>query len=768
MSQSRRKQRPTTPIRSALTLAAGFALLLLVLGGALAPGVAAAGTPTLTTGLPDYAPDQVVDIHGSGFASATAYAIPVQRPDGSIVVVDPATHLATPGWQTTTSDASGNLIDLYRLDGVTGTYTARAYPSDWAGDWSLAPLAQVTFTDCLASIAITPSAAVNAVGTAHTFHVTVTAFPPEGTTPVFAAIVTSVTPAPSSISTTCADPTVDGNVATCTITINSTTAGVFTANARATVVMGGVTAEPDTAGDSGTGGSGPAVKRYVDASIRLSPPSALNEVGTAHTVTVTVTAIPSGATPVSFGSITTSVSPTPDLQNGSTCAAPSVSGDTATCTVTINSSTTGAFTFNAAADVTMGGVTVHRATDGNFGTGGTGPAQKYYGGASIAITPAGAVNEVGTEHVFHVTVTATPADDATVSLTTITTSVSPAPSSSSSTCDSPVRAGNVWTCDVTIDNTSAGAFTANAIAVLQMDGLTLTRSTSGTSGPAGSGPAVKQYIDASITIAPAAGVNEVDHSHTFAVTVTAMPGGATPVSFGTITTSIDPTPDGTEVSTCDTPSGTGNTRSCTVTIDSSTAGTFTANAAATVTMGEVTVSRSTSGNSGSDGSGPAVKNFVDASIAIGPANAVNQTGTLHTFTVTVTADPAGASPVIFSNINVSVLPTPDLENTNTCAEPAGTGNTRTCTVTINSSSEGTFTASASVDVTMGGVIVHRSTAADSGPHGSGPATKVYVSPTGAVLAETSGPGAGILAGVGLLLLAAFIGFLALRRPRLND
>jgi hypothetical protein len=105
------------------------------------------GTPTLYTGKPDYAPEEIVDITGMGFAPNTTYAIPVMRPDGSIVIYDPDTHLALPGWGTATTDADGNLAYDYVLDGVLGAYEARAYSADWAGDWNETPLAIVTFTD---------------------------------------------------------------------------------------------------------------------------------------------------------------------------------------------------------------------------------------------------------------------------------------------------------------------------------------------------------------------------------------------------------------------------------------------------------------------------------------------------------------------------------------------------------------------------------------------------------------------------------------------
>lgn len=269
-----------------------------------------------------------------------------------------------------------------------------------------------------ASISITPGAAVNAVGAAHTFTITVTAHPDGASPVVFGAITATVSPAPDSQSSTCDTPTIDGNAATCTLTITNSSAGAFSANATGGVTMGGVTVIRSTSGNSGPGGSGPAVKRFVDASISITPDRAVNEVGVPHVFTVTVTAFPSGVGTPAY-SIGTSVSPAPDSQD-STCDAPTISadGNTATCTVTINSATPVTFTVNATADVTMGGVTVTRSTSGNSGPGGSDPATKVYVQASIEklacptdTSPRGGL----LEYTISLSVAGAPLHDATVS-----------------------------------------------------------------------------------------------------------------------------------------------------------------------------------------------------------------------------------------------------------------------------------------------------------------------------------------------------------------
>ena len=366
--------------------------------------------------------------------------------------------------------------------------------------------------------------------------------------------------------------------------------------------MGGVGVTRTTDGTHGSSGS--AVKKYVDANVSISP-SAVNEVGTAHTFTITVNALPGTATPTAFTSITPSVSPSPDSQS-TTCGTPTVNGNTATCTFTINSSSVGSFTANATAVVTMGGVGVTRTTDGTHGS--SGSAVKKYVDANVSISPS-AVNEVGTAHTFTITVNALPGTATPTAFTSITPSVSPAPGSQSDTCSSPTVNGNTATCTLTINSNSVGTFTANATAVVTMGGQAVTRTTDGTHGSSGS--ATKKYVDANISITPTA-TNGITEAHTFSITVTALPGTATPVAFTSITPSVSPAP-GSQSSTCSSPTVNGNTATCTVTINSNSAGVFTANATAVVTMGGVAVTRSTDGTHGSSGS--ATKTYVQGSIS---------------------------------------------------------------------------------------------------------------------------------------------------------
>jgi PKD repeat protein len=154
-----RSKRPVHAPWLPRALAGAFLLLAPLLAvGAVSPQAVAAvdPLPTLTTDKADYAPGETVHISGTNFVAGLAYDIPVIRPDGSIVKGDgnfnPDFTYTCPGgaadcWDSVTAGADGSLTYDYILDGIAGTYEARAYLSPWNGDRSLQPVATVTFTD---------------------------------------------------------------------------------------------------------------------------------------------------------------------------------------------------------------------------------------------------------------------------------------------------------------------------------------------------------------------------------------------------------------------------------------------------------------------------------------------------------------------------------------------------------------------------------------------------------------------------------------------
>ena len=303
------------------------------------------------------------------------------------------------------------------------------------------------------------------------------------------------------------------------------------------------------------------------------------------------------------------------------------------------------------------------------------------------------------------------------------------------------------TCTVTITSPTAGQTTVNASASIPLQGGTnVSVSTNGTGG--NSGPAVKTWVDANITITPN-DTNEVGAPHTFTVTVQperrrrcglrCRNGG----QRGRVVDQQQRVSGGIDGanSTCDDnqPSGDNLNASgqCTLTFTSPSAGTVTGNASVALTVGGVNLTRSTSGNAGPGGSGAATKVFVDANITIG-ANDTNEVGAPHTFTVTVNQNAGGGAGFVAATVgNVDVSLTDSngsafqIDGANsTCDDNQPSGDNLNasgqCTLTFTSPSAGTVTGNASVALTVGGVNLTRSTSGNAGPGGSGAATKVFV------------------------------------------
>jgi hypothetical protein len=138
------------------------------------------------------------------------------------------------------------------------------------------------------------------------------------------------------------------------------------------------------------------------------------------------------------------------------------------------------------------------------------------------------------------------------------------------------------------------------------------------------------------------------------------------------------------------------------------------------------------------------ENAVDAKISISPLTPVNEVKDQETFTITVTAFPAGTGTPTFATPTVSVSPTPGLTNGPVVGPVAGFPKqnadgtwTDEWTYTINSAAAGTFTVQASDQVTMDGVTVTRTTGDGfTSPDGSDSpsAVKTYESIT-----TTAGP-----------------------------
>ncbi len=223
----------------------------------------------------------------------------------------------------------------------------------------------------------------NEVGTPHTFKVTVEQDTGSGFVGVSGAIAdVTVQPVPDGglDESDCADGT--NAMGMCNATINSSVAGVFTANASATISVNGVQFVLSTDGQAPN--SGPAVKTYVEAKIVLSPLTATNSINTPHTITATVMEDDGGGFDPSPGELVTF-----SLLNN-TANASFVGGiNTCTtdangqCSVQINSSTPGSVDIHASVDVHVGGLTLHRETDSTHGS--SGNANKVYVAGHIIV-----------------------------------------------------------------------------------------------------------------------------------------------------------------------------------------------------------------------------------------------------------------------------------------------------------------------------------------------------------------------------------------------
>jgi hypothetical protein len=241
------------------------------------------------------------------------------------------------------------------------------------------------------------------------------------------------------------------------------------------------------------GNSGPATKRYVDARITIGP-DGVNAVGDPHTVTGHVD-IDDGTGEVNAPEgtiIDFAIESGPGLLTAETCT---TVGSTGSCSVTLNSAVAGVTVVSASADVNVQGVIFELETDGQSGN--SDNLTKRWIDGFITIGPS-AVNPLNAPHTFKVTVTGIPSGAGAVTFDSITTSVSPAPTSQSNTCASPKVDGNTATCELTINSSVVATYTANATAKLSVAGASVTRSTDASvapAGPGGSGPATKEYVE---------------------------------------------------------------------------------------------------------------------------------------------------------------------------------------------------------------------------------------------------------------------------------
>src|SRR5207247_2148320 len=173
-----------------------------------------------------------------------------------------------------------------------------------------------------------------------------------------------------------------GASASCTVVITSATAGTTKVSATSSIPLAGDGSLSRTT--DGTGGnSGQAQKNWVDANIQIAPATATNEIGTNHTLTITVNAS-GGTIAAGGGTATASIASGPGgFVGGNTCSYTG-GGGSASCTVGIASVSAGTTEIRASATVSVGGALLTRDTDGSGAN--SGPATKLWADDVVTTT----------------------------------------------------------------------------------------------------------------------------------------------------------------------------------------------------------------------------------------------------------------------------------------------------------------------------------------------------------------------------------------------
>jgi hypothetical protein len=265
----------------------------------------------------------------------------------------------------------------------------------------------------------------------------------------------------------------------------------------------------------------------------------------------------------------------------------------------------------------------------------------------ITIAPNG-LNEVGNSHTFDIYVVAIGGTRPYTFATTATVNGTSQPV----TCDA--NPASVQHCTLTVNSTTPATFVVNASSTISdasSPAQTITRSTDGSG--MNSGPATKYYVDASVAISPLTAKNGIGEQHKWTITLLASPGDVSgPYTFSAISPTLAPTTGITvDRNTCATPHDTlsGRGWTCDYWVTGSLPGTFTLNASGSVTYSafgganSVTVSRTTSGNYGPNGTGPATKVYVAGSRAWTKVDQNNVSLGGATFTIERTADRSGGA-----------------------------------------------------------------------------------------------------------------------------
>lgn len=232
----------------------------------------------------------------------------------------------------------------------------------------------------------------------------------------------------------------------------------------------------------------------VDASIALSPQEASNKINDPHTITAHVTMNDgTGLDDAEGVTVDFTIAPGSATFVGDDFCVTDSNGE---CSITIVSSTTGSNTINATTTFSVGGVSLTRATDGDFGPDGTGAATKNYVNARISISPLTDTNPVNQEHVMTVTVEQNTSGTWDPVVGAIVNAIV-SPSTTIDKTDCLAGTDTSGQCDVKINSATPGVFTTYARSTITVDGVEFKLQTNGVGD--NSGPAVKTYVDVTVT-----------------------------------------------------------------------------------------------------------------------------------------------------------------------------------------------------------------------------------------------------------------------------
>jgi uncharacterized repeat protein (TIGR01451 family) len=528
-----------------------------------------------------------------------------------------------------------------------------------------------------AHLVLSPAAAANQIGNKHTITATLTFDYGDGqgfvAAPAGETINFTKASGPGSLSSPVCTTNASGQ---CTVDLNSSATGLSDVQASWSGSIG-------TAQGSATASttSNHALKRWVDAHLALTPPTAVNRIGDTHTFTASLTfdygdghgfvAAPAGET------IDITKTSGPGTLSASSCTT-NASGQ---CTVDLNSLQTGT------TDVQANWAGNVATAQGNAAATAQGSAEKIWVDALIQISPPQAADQVGDNHVLTIslsTVTNGASSPAAGVLATASITGGPGSFVGPDTCTTNASGE----CTVTIRSTTPGVTTIQASADVNVNGKTVHLVTDGQGNdPA---PAQKRWVDAHLTLDPPAAANQVGATHTFTAHLTYNYGdghGFVDAPSGeTIHVTKASGPGTLSASSCTT-----NTNGeCTVDLSSSTTGLTTVDASWNGNI--ATASGSASASAASN---DALKRWTNAHLTLTPPSAANQVGVTHTFTAHLTFDygdghgfvtaPAGES------IDLSKASGPGTLSAASCTTNAS----GECTVDLTSSSTGLTTVDAS-------------------------------------------------------------------------